>query len=136
MPTPGAPPSNGNRQGRPFTLRMEPGQEDVLRRKLAELELMPFADRPADLFGYEAGGGYGRRRASFGWFLVWAALQWAKLPAGYALARAALPAGKTQNELPGKTRARRPARSTRRTGKTRAIARKRAAKRGKKGGRK
>jgi hypothetical protein len=115
---------------------MENAQEDVLRRKLAELELMPFAERPADLFGYEAGGGYGRRRASFGWFLIWAALEWAKLPTSYAVARAALPAGKTKNELPGKTTRRRRARSTRRTGKTRAIARKRAAKRGKKGGRK
>lgn len=126
VPTPGAPASNGARHGRPFTLRMEPDQEYALRRKLAELELMPFAERPAALFSYDAGGGYGRRRASFGWFLVWAALQWTKLPAGYAAAT--FPHGPSS---PGKT-----GRRARPAGKTSAIARKRAAKRGKKGGRK
>lgn len=115
-----APASNGNRHGRPFTLRLEPGQEDVLRRELARLELMPFNERPSELFGYDAGGGYGRRRASFGWFLIWAALQWCA------------PAGKRAGEA-GKTTGRaRPARSTRRKGKT---TRGRAGKRGK-GGRK
>lgn len=75
VPTGHAPATNGTRHGRPFTLRLEADQEDKLRRELARLELLPFDERPRELFGWDAGGGAGRRRASLGWFLVWAALQ-------------------------------------------------------------
>lgn len=78
VPAQPAPASNGARHGRPFTLRLEQAQEDTLRRELARLELLPYDERPKELFGWDAGGGPGRRRASFGWFLIWAALQWAE----------------------------------------------------------
>lgn len=109
-----APPSNGERHGRPFTLRLEPEQEDKLRRELARLELLPFNERPRELFGWDAGGGAGRRRASLGWFLVWAALQHCAA------------AGRTRASSHGKTR-----RKAKRAGRVPA----KRAKRSKKGGR-
>lgn len=126
-----APPTNGNRHGRPFTLRLEPGQEDTLRREMARLELLPFSERPQELFGWGGGSGT-RRRASFGWFMTWAALQWCKAAA--AAGHKPPTFGEGRRELAGKTR-RRPAggRSTRRKGKT-SGRRPRAGKRSKKGG--
>lgn len=128
VPTRGAPNSNGNRHGRPFTLRLETAQEDTFRRELARLELLPFNERPREVFGWDAGGGAGRRRASLGWFLVWAGLKYCEqLAAGHKPGDVG--AGKTGRA------ARRATRSTRRKGKTRT--RPRAAKRSKskKGGR-
>ncbi len=119
VPTREAPATNGTRHGRPFTLRIEPGQEDTLRRELARLELLPFDERPRELFGWDAGGGAGRRRASLGWFLVWAALQ--------HCAAAAAGAGRTRGSSPGKTRRRKAKRAGRAPAKK--------AKRSKKGGR-
>lgn len=95
VPSRAAPPTNdvgGLRHGRPFTLRLEMEQEDKLRRELARLELLPFNERPQELFGYNGG----RRRASLGWFMVWAALQYC---AGKTAARPSTrPTGKTRRK--------------------------------------
>jgi hypothetical protein len=118
VPAGQAPASNGGRHGRPFTLRVERDQEDTLRREMARLELLPYDKRPADLFGWDAGGGGGRRRQSFGWFLLWAALQWARHHDGEGGLRVrAIAPGKTKRRRPAKRAGRKPAKRAKKGGR-------------------
>lgn len=65
------------RRGRAFSIRVEEEEETELRNTLATLQLLPYDQKPQELFGWNGGR---RRSGSFGAFIVWAARQYKAPP--------------------------------------------------------